>query len=200
MNIAIVDYGMGNLTSVHSALVFLGARPKVTRDPSHIKKADALILPGVGSFGGAMKGLQKDGLKEAIKEFIAKGKRYFGICLGLQLLFETSEEGRVKGLGILKGKVKGFRKGLGFKVPHMGWNSVALKAPIPGIKDGTYFYFVHSYYAEPEDKNIIQATTEYAGVRFASAVSKGNIFATQFHPEKSQAAGLEFLKSFLESK
>lgn len=200
MNIAIVDYGMGNLTSVYNALVFLGARPKVTRDASCIKNADKLILPGVGNFSDAMKGLEKDGLKEAVKEFISRGKKYLGICLGLQLLFESSEEGPAKGLGILKGKVKGFRKGRGFKVPHMGWNSVRLKAPVPGIKDGSFFYFVHSYYAEQEDKNIVQATTEYAGIAFASAISKGNIFAAQFHPEKSQAAGLEFLKSFLESK
>jgi len=201
MPIVIVDYGMGNLASVYNALKFLGESAKISESPSDIEKADKLVLPGVGAFKDTILGLEKRGLVEPLTKFLSSGKAYLGICLGLQVLFETSEEGNARGLGIFKGKVKRFRKEDGIKVPHIGWNSVKLKAHslklTAGIKDGSYFYFDHSYDAEPDDKSVVAATTDY-GVSFASMLHKDNIYAVQFHPERSQESGLKLLKNFIQ--
>ncbi|NQT23647.1 MAG: imidazole glycerol phosphate synthase subunit HisH [Candidatus Omnitrophica bacterium] len=198
MSLVIVDYGMGNLRSVSNAFKLLGTKVDITSDPKKVIAAEKLVLPGVGAFGDAVKELKKKKMLEAVKKFISSGKHYLGICLGLQLLFEESEEASEKGLGIFKGKVNHFRKKEGFKIPHMGWNSVRLSKPLDGIGDGSFYYFVHSYYAEPVDKTIIAGSTEYGGAEFASAILKENVIATQFHPEKSQALGLKFLKKFIE--
>lgn len=204
MNIVIVDYGLGNLQSVYNALVSLGAEPKIVDSPSQVDSADKLILPGVGAFKDTIEGLQKKRLFESIKRYLKTGKTYLGICLGLQILFEGSEEGEAKGLCVFKGKVKRFKKREGVKIPHMGWNSVRLSRKdsaiklMKGIKDSSYFYFVHSYYADPEDKGIVAAATDYAGMKFSSMIVKDNVYATQFHPEKSQEKGLKFLKNFLD--
>lgn len=195
MNTVIIDYGLGNLASVYNALRFLGAEAKMSTLPHDIENADKLILPGVGSFRDAMAGLRKRGFLEPLKKALLSGKTYLGICLGLQILFDISEEGNVLGLGIFKGKVKRFSPGAGVKVPHIGWNTVKFKA---GINDEPYFYFDHSYYAEPEDKNIVSATT-FHGVEFPSMICKGNINAVQFHPERSQGRGLSFLEKFIKS-
>jgi glutamine amidotransferase len=200
MAVVIIDYGMGNLASVYNALKFLGGNAKVGESPSDIEKADKLVLPGVGAFRDAMLGLEKRALIEPIKRYLSSGKAYLGICLGLQLLFEKSEEASVKGLGVLKGKVKRFQEKDGIKVPHIGWNNVKFKDDnlklTAGIKNESYFYFDHSYYAEPVDKSVVQATTDY-GVNFASMCRKDNIYAVQFHPERSQGLGLKFLKNFI---
>ena len=204
MNIVIVDYGLGNLRSVQNAFALLGADAKISSTPSEVGNADKLVLPGVGSFQDAVEGLRKRKLIEPIKKFIASGRVYLGICLGLQLLYEESEEGKAKGLSVFKGKVRRFKKKANIKIPHIGWNSVDLKKigeklpPMQGVKDASYFYFVHSYYAEPDDENTVAATTEYGDVEFTSMISKGNVFATQFHPERSQEVGLKFLKNFIE--
>ena len=203
--IAVIDYGMGNLRSVEKALQVAGARTKVTSDPKDLKKAEKIVFPGVGSFGDAMRELKKLGLIAPLKDAIAEGKPFLGLCLGLQLLFEKSEEAPgVKGLGVLKGEVKRFRlKGL--KVPHMGWNTIGhqvTRSPGPqarilkGIPNDAYMYFVHSYYAKPADKKVILTTTDY-GIKFASGICKDNVYALQFHPEKSQALGLKILKNFV---
>lgn len=200
MKIVIVDYGMGNLQSVYNAFNLFSAGVKVSDKPQDILKADKLVLPGVGAFGDAMKELRRRKLAEPINEFIAKGKPYLGLCLGLQLLFEKSDEARTKGLGILKGSVKKFKRVKGCKIPHMGWNTVNLRRNNPimiGIKTGSYFYFVHSYYCEAEDKKIEAGWTEYAKTNFTSFVSKENIYATQFHPEKSQEQGLRIVENFV---
>ena len=196
--IAIVDYDMGNLRSVQKGIEKAGAEALITRDPGVIAKAGGLVLPGVGAFGLCMEKLEGYSLASPIKEFIASGRPFLGICLGLQLLFEESAEfGSRKGLGILKGQVVRFPSGK-LKVPHMGWNTVKKLRDsrlFEGINDGTYFYFVHSYYVEPANMENALATTEY-GPDFVSAVEKENIFATQFHPEKSDAAGLKMLENF----
>jgi glutamine amidotransferase len=195
--IAIVDYDMGNLRSVQKGFEKVGASATITRDPSVIATASKLVLPGVGAFGVCMEKLESYRLIEPIKEFIASGKPFLGICLGLQLLFEESDEfGSKKGLSILKGKVLRFPAS-GLKVPHMGWNSVELQKKsrlMEGIDDGSYFYFVHSYYVEPVN-SVTLGTTGY-GETFCSAVEMDNVFATQFHPEKSQKAGLMILENF----
>ncbi|MCQ9206388.1 MAG: imidazole glycerol phosphate synthase subunit HisH [Omnitrophica bacterium] len=200
MKVTVIDYGLGNLASVYNALTFLGVDAKVSALPQDIDKADKLVLPGVGAFGNAMAGLHKRGLIEPIKNFLTSGKAYLGICLGLQLLFEQSEEGGVKGLGIFKGEVKRFQAASGIKVPHIGWNTVKLKADssklTADIKDGSYFYFDHSYYASPEDTGAIAANTEY-GINFASMIRRDNVYAVQFHPERSQKLGLKFLENFI---
>jgi len=202
LKIVIIDYGLGNLRSVYNALISLGAEAKVSESPADIAKADKVILPGVGAFGDAMLGLKKRGLTEAIKKFLSTGKVYLGMCLGLQILFEESEEGNSKGLGVFKGKVKRFREEDGIKVPHIGWNEVKFKNPnsksqiTDGIKNGAYFYFVHSYYAAPADESLIAATTDY-GVNFTSMIQRDNIYAVQFHPERSQEIGLKFLENFI---
>lgn len=196
--IAVIDYGMGNLRSVQKALDVVGAKAKITSDPRDIKKCDKLVFPGVGAFGEAMKELKRRKLVEPIKYAIASGKPFLGLCLGLQLLFEKSEEAPgVRGLGILKGESKRFRvKGL--KVPHMGWNSIDAKRAdiVRGVPKGSYMYFVHSYYVKPKEKNVILTTTDY-GIKFVSGIRKDNIYGFQFHPEKSQELGLKILKNFV---
>lgn len=202
MSIIIVDYGLGNLRSVYNALLWLGADVKISSKPSEIDKADKVILPGVGSFKDTIKLLKERDLIESIKRFLERGGLYLGICLGLQILFEESQEGDIEGLGIFKGRVRRFQK-KGLKVPHMGWNQIKIKDQaskikiLKGITDNSNFYFVHSYYVEPKDKDIIVATSNYGG-EFVSIVNRNNIYATQFHPEKSQEIGLSFLKNFLD--
>lgn len=195
--IAIVDYGMGNLLSVANALAKLGFSARVTDRPEEILSAPGVILPGVGAFADCIKLLRKTGLDETVIECVSKGTPLLGICLGFQLLFSVSyENGEHKGLDIFKGEVK--RLPGGVKVPHMGWNQLEIGNRSPllnGIEDDTFFYFVHSYYVEPEDEEVITASTTY-GCRFTSMVGKGNVFGTQFHPEKSSSKGLIILKNF----
>jgi glutamine amidotransferase len=200
--ITVIDYGMGNLRSVSKALESLGAEVVVSQLPADIKKADKLVFPGVGAFSDCIDEVNKRNLGEPIKEFIKSGKPFLGICMGLQLLFESSQEAPgVAGLGILKGSVEKFQ-GAGLKVPQIGWNQIDLTQKgketdlFKGIKDKDFFYFVHSYYALPETRDITTSTTNY-GVDFCSSIKKDNIFATQFHPEKSQAKGLKLLENFI---
>ena len=197
--IVVVDYGMGNLLNVEKALQKVGFKTEVTNNPSVIEKTAGLVLPGVGSFKDCMTNLEKENLIEPIRCFISSGRPFLGICLGMQILFTESEEfGQSKGLNILEGKVVAFPKNPKLKIPHMGWNSIKIKKKAPlleGIPDNSYFYFVHSYYVIPKQKDII-ATTTYYGVEFVSSIWKDNIFACQFHPEKSQKLGLTLLKNF----
>lgn len=190
--IAIVDYKMGNLHSVQKACAEVGLSSRVVSSAKALKQAKAVILPGVGAFGKAMENLRRMRLINAIKECAYSGKPFLGICLGMQLLFEQSEEfGRHSGLGIFKGRVRPFAHKL--TVPHMGWNQLSFKkknALLAGIKSGTHMYFVHSYYCDPKEKNIVVATTDY-GHEVTAAVSRDNLFALQFHPEKSQKEGLK---------
>lgn len=198
--VAIIDYGAGNLSSVKKALDYLGAESEITQDKDSILSASHIILPGVGSFGDAMASMQERGLVDTIKNAATSGKPFLGICLGLQLLFEESEESRgVEGLGLLKGKIIEIPKAEGLKVPHMGWNSVSIKQKdgiFAGIEEDSYFYFVHSYYLSGAQEDAVAATTEY-GVEIQCAVQKGNLCATQFHPEKSGRLGLKLLENFL---
>lgn len=202
--IAIIDYDMGNLRSVEKALERVGAEARVTRDPETIKGASHVVLPGVGAFTECMKKLESYGLVEPVLRSVESGKPFLGICLGLQLLFEESTEfGLHKGLGIIKGRVVRFPSPLAeggreLKVPHMGWNSIKIKKPSPllkGVPEGSFFYFVHSYLAVPEDPSVNLTTTGY-GVEFASSIAVDNVFACQFHPEKSQKVGLKVLENF----
>lgn len=198
--ITVIDYGMGNLRSVSKALEHFGAEVTVSGDPQVIQKADKVVLPGVGAFGDAMHELETRGLIAPVQT-AAKTKPFLGICLGLQLLFDSSEESpNVRGLGILPGDVRRFRSA-DIKIPHMGWNQVAIKKEHPLFKnmpDQSFFYFVHSFYAVPAKKELVAGETEYGKETFASIVADKNIFATQFHPEKSQKAGLTILKNFVE--
>ena len=199
--VTIVDYGSGNLRSVQKAFERLGAAATITDDPQAVADADRLVLPGVGAFGDAMRELEARGLVAPIVEHIQADRPFFGICMGLQLLFETGwEGGRHAGLGVLAGDVARFELPAGMKVPHMGWNTVAWRgADCPaGVADGEHFYFVHSYHVRPRDESVIAAVTDYGGP-FCAAVARGRLFATQFHPEKSQAAGLRLLQAFLAS-
>ena len=199
--IAIIDYDAGNLRSVEKALQYLGKETIVTRDPEQIRKADKVILPGVGAFGDAMKKLQEYHLDTLIHEITDSGKPLLGICLGLQLLFEESEESPgVEGLGILEGKIRRIPEEKGLKVPHIGWNSLHLEHNgrlFRNIPENSYVYFVHSYYLEAKDPEIVKASTEY-GVHIHASVEKNNLFACQFHPEKSSETGLQILKNFAE--
>lgn len=203
MTIAVIDYEMGNLRSVQKALERVGAEAVVTRDPDVIMGAAAAVLPGVGAFGACMENLERHGLVEPVKIFAASGRPFLGICVGMQILFDESEEfGRVQGLGILPGKIARFAPDPEGKrkVPQMGWNALSIKKRAPhlaGLKDGAQVYFVHSYYPVPDDSEIVATTTDYGGA-FASSVWQDNIFATQFHPEKSQAIGLRILANFAE--
>ena len=197
--IVIVDYGMGNLRSVQKGFERIGSKALVSRDTKDINSATKLVLPGVGAFPECMKNLTKFGLIESILDFLKSGKPFLGICLGLQLLFDESEEfGLNKGLEVIPGKVKAFRRDMGLKIPHMGWNQVIFKKDITifdGIDNESFFYFVHSYYVEPEQQSDTAAETSY-GITFTSAIARGNIFALQFHPEKSQKNGLKILANF----
>jgi glutamine amidotransferase len=202
--IAIIDYGMGNLRSVQKGFERMGHEAVVTREPHTILDASKVVLPGVGAFPDCMRNLEEYGLIDAVKKSIASGKPFLGICLGLQLLFSESEEfGISKGLDVIKGRVIRFKmQDASLKIPHMGWNSVSIKRRPPAmadVTDGSHFYFVHSFHVVPEDKGVIATTTDY-GIEFVSSVWKDNVFATQFHPEKSQALGLSILKRFGEQK
>lgn len=199
--IAIVDYGMGNLRSVEKGLSRAGVPTAVTSDPSVILGARGVVLPGVGAFGACMENLRSRGLVEPVRRAIASGKPFLGICLGLQLLFEESEEfGPVAGLGVFGGHVRRFSGAAfeGLKVPQMGWNRLRIRRHVPeleGIEEGAFVYFVHSYYVDPADPALTAASTNY-GIEFTAAVSRDNVFACQFHPEKSQAVGLRILENF----
>lgn len=219
--IALIDYGMGNLRSVEKALVRVGGNVRIVSDRNSVLAAAAVVLPGVGAFGDCMKNLQQLEMVDAIRDFIQSDKPFLGICLGLQSLFDSSEEAAgVAGLKIFKGEVPRFHfngkteipnpksegnlkfpiSNLQLKIPHMGWNQICIKKSdcplLRGVADGSYVYFVHSYYPKPADHSIICATTTY-GVEFCSMVWRDNIFATQFHPEKSQAVGLRMLENFV---
>lgn len=198
--VAIIDYDAGNLRSVEKALEALGAETVVTRDPEVIAGSSRVILPGVGSFGDAMERLNQYGLPDVIRRTVSGNKPFLGICLGLQLLFEESEESPgVPGLGILKGKILKIPQTEGLKIPHMGWNSLNLKPDsrlFAGIRDQEYVYFVHSYYLKAQEESQVAATTWY-GTEIHAAVEAGNVFACQFHPEKSGDTGLRILKNFL---
>jgi imidazole glycerol-phosphate synthase subunit HisH len=197
--IVVVDYGMGNLRSVQKGFENVGSPAVISRDPVEIAKADRLVLPGVGAFPECMRNLSRLDLIDPILEFIQSGRPFLGICLGLQLLFDESEEfGTHQGFKVVRGKVKAFDKNMGLKIPHMGWNNVTFKkdaAIFQGIPDSSYFYFVHSYYVEPEIASDIAAESEY-GITFTCAIARDNIFAVQFHPEKSQDIGLRVLRNF----
>jgi imidazole glycerol-phosphate synthase subunit HisH len=198
--IAIVDYGMGNLRSVQKAFERLGHAAEVTCDAERVTRAPGVVLPGVGAFAACMTNLAAAGLVEPVKQVIRAGRPFLGICLGMQLLFDESEEfGPVAGLGILPGRVVRFAADPERKVPHMGWNSLRIvrRAPeLTGIEDGAYVYFVHSYYPVPRDAGVVATTTPY-GEEFASSVVRDNVFACQFHPEKSQQVGLRMLDNFV---
>ena len=197
--IVVVDYGMGNLKSVLNAFSKLHADVTISSDPDVVRNSPVIVLPGVGAFGICMENLQKRGLADAIKEHIRDGKRYLGICLGMQILFESSEEAPgVPGLGIVRGCVPRFTGSM--KIPHMGWNSINIIKDSPtfrGIRSGDFFYFVHSFYCAPFEPGVVATTTEY-GDPFVSSIETGKVFACQFHPEKSQAVGLRLLQNFLD--
>ncbi|MFH1397879.1 MAG: imidazole glycerol phosphate synthase subunit HisH [Candidatus Omnitrophota bacterium] len=214
--IGIIDYGMGNIHSVQKALKSLGAKVLLTNKPEVLNKCEKIVLPGVGAFADAVSEMDRQGLISAVIDAIKHKKIFLGICLGMQLLFETSEESNgVKGLGVLRGEVKKFVPGRGLKVPHMGWNQLNTGISLPqrqegdkgpgikecpllrGLSEKPYVYFCHSYYPQPEDKAVVAATTDY-GINFASVVWQDNIIGVQFHPEKSQAVGLKILKNFVE--
>ena len=200
--LAVIDYGMGNLRSVVRAWEHVGANAYLVTQPEQLEGADAVIFPGQGAIVDAMRLLKETGFDDAIRDWIAADKPFFGICLGLQALFEHSEEGDTPALGIFKGQVRRFRIDPSLKVPHMGWNAVTFDREDPmteGLKSGEdQFYFVHSYYIDPEDENLTLFETDYGG-RFVSRIRSGNCYATQFHPEKSQAKGLQLYRNFLKS-
>lgn len=202
--ITIIDYGMGNLRSVQKGFEKVGFAAKVTADPADLRDAEKLVLPGVGAFKDCMDNLREGGFIEPIRRHVESGRPFLGICLGLQLLFTESEEfGRHQGLGIIPGKVVRFPgdmhiAGEELKVPHMGWNQIRLRQDAPvfrGVADGSAVYFVHSYYVIPDDPTVVAAVTDY-GIEFCSAIRRGNVMATQFHPEKSQQVGLQILRNF----
>lgn len=202
--IAVVDYGMGNLRSVAKALERVGADVRVSHDPAEIDAADGVVLPGVGAFARCMDNLRAAGLEACVREAVASGRPFLGICVGMQILFEESDEfGRVAGLGILPGRVRRFEPGPEhheLKVPHMGWNQLRMVRRPPhldGVDDGERVYFVHSYYVETDAREIVATTTDY-GVDFVSSAWRDNVFATQFHPEKSQKTGLRVLGNFVD--
>lgn len=207
--IAIIDYGMGNLRSVEKALELVGAKTRVTSDPADLAGCDKVVFPGVGAFGDAMRELESLRLVDPIKDAIKDGKPFLGLCLGMQLLFDNSDEAPgVKGLSVLKGGVKRFKfaKG-GLKVPHMGWNTIAHSPSamgrgqkiFAGVPNSSYVYFVHSYYVKPKDRDVVLTTTDY-GIKFVSGVRKDNIYGFQFHPEKSQDVGVKILENFVRLK
>jgi glutamine amidotransferase len=199
--LAIIDYQMGNLRSVQKGFEKIGHQAVITSDPAVIERASKVVLPGVGAFGDAMHELRRRDLIEPIRQTIAAGKPFLGICLGLQLLFDAGHEnGHHDGLGVLRGQCVRFELGPEFKVPHMGWNQLhVLRRPpvLEGLAEGAYVYFVHSYYVVPDDRGVVATETEY-GRPFCSMIWRDNLYATQFHPEKSQADGLRMLKHFAE--
>lgn len=209
--IAVIDYGVGNLRSVEKAVCHIGGEAEVTSDPAKVDKADAVILPGVGAFAEAMRKLDEKGMIMPVRNAIARNKPFLGICLGMQLLFDYSEEaengrGRVEGLGIFRGVIRQIPRDMGLKVPHMGWNSIRITGDssdgssacrlFKGLSNKPYMYFVHSYCLEAEDRDLVTAETRY-GIRFDAAIGRGRVFATQFHPEKSGEAGLAVLRNFV---
>lgn len=197
--IAIIDYGVGNLRSVEKALQFIGLNAETTSDAGMIRRADAVVLPGVGAYSDAMFSIEKYGMVEVVKETVSQNKPFLGICLGMQLLFNYSEEGgkKVKGLGLFEGAIKGLPQNLGLKVPHMGWNSLKVNdSPLfAGLPENPYVYFVHSFYLESKDRTLVAATCDY-GISIDAAIGSGRVFATQFHPEKSGETGLTILKNW----
>lgn len=197
--IAVIDAGIGNLRSVQKAFEHVGASPIITDDPAVVVEADAVVLPGVGAFGDGMNGLRSNGLDVAVLEVIERGVPFFGICVGLQLLFQESEEmGIHRGLGVLPGRILRFSASL--TVPHMGWNQIEQRRPHPllaGVPDGVFAYFAHSYHVVTDDESIVVATTDY-GSPFPSVVARDHVWAIQFHPEKSQQVGLKLLANFVE--
>ena len=196
-DLVIIDYGAGNLRSVAKAFERLGRTPRVTSDPAEVLRADAVVLPGVGAASDAMRNLTGLGLADAVRRVVAEDRPFFGVCLGLQVLFASTEEGGAECLGVLPGRVVKLPDGL--KVPHMGWNQVRQTRPHPlfdGVPDNAYFYFVHSYYASPEDRGLVIGATDY-GVEVPSAIGRGRLVATQFHPEKSGDMGLRLYANFL---
>jgi len=203
--IAIIDYGSGNLRSVARAIEKAGLTPVITSDREDILNSHGVVLPGVGAFGDCMERLKSKGLDELVVRSIEMGKPFLGICLGYQILFEESEEHKdgepdIKGLAVFKGKVKRFPSGLDLKIPHIGWNSLAFPKPSPFFEELTkepYFYFVHSYYVDAEDKSLVAAQANY-GITFDAAIAKDNILAVQFHPEKSGDLGLTVIRNFLQ--
>ncbi len=199
--IAIIDYGMGNLRSVSKAFEHLGGDVRVTANPEEVLESQKVVLPGVGAFGDAVFELRERGLWDCVLQTLQSGKPFLGICLGLQLLLETSEESPgVRGFGYFPGVVRRFFAP-GLKVPHMGWNQLEIRQKHPlfyGVKDRSYFYFIHSYYARPDDSTVVLAGCDYGPEPFAAVMGRGSVFATQFHPEKSQTPGLQILKNFLE--
>ncbi len=202
MKTGIIDYGAGNLRSVHKAVETLNFAAQIVHQPSELEAVDTLILPGVGAFGDCVENLQKQELWEPIRAWVKEGKPYLGICLGYQILFESSEESPgVDGLGVLGGSVVRFPKS-DLKVPHMGWNEIQPVDPADplwkGLPPHPHVYFVHSFYPKPDESEIVASTADY-GLQFASSIRKGNVVATQFHPEKSQKLGLQILGNFLES-
>lgn len=207
--IVIVDYGLGNLFSVNQALINTGLNTLITNDPREVETADALVLPGVGAFTDSMQNLHQLNLVNPIKDFVASGKPFLGICLGLQLLFSESEEfGTCEGLNIIEGKVRKFRSDDApgaeqLKVPQIAWNSISKpvnkswdNTPLQNIRDGEFLYFVHSYYVIPDNQDVILTNTTYGNTTYASSVCKNNIFASQFHPEKSAREGLKIYKDW----
>lgn len=204
-NIVIIDYGMGNLRSAQKGFEKAGFPARVSSDPDDIPKADKLVLPGVGAFRDCIGNLREGGFVEPIREYVATGRPLLGICVGLQLLFGESEEfGRHEGLNLVPGRVVRFPAGMQYggeelKVPHMGWNAISIVRDVPlfaGTAQGSYVYFVHSYYAKPDDPDVVAAAATYGDVTFCAALCKDNIMATQFHPEKSQAIGLNIIRNF----
>jgi glutamine amidotransferase len=197
--IVVVDYGMGNLRSVQKGFENVGAQAVISKDRKEIENADRLVLPGVGAFPKCMENLTQLDLVDPVKEFVQSGRPFLGICLGLQLLFDESEEfGTHEGLKIIRGGVREFDRNMGLTIPHMGWNQVLFRKEVPifkGIEDESYFYFVHSFYVDPHNPEDVAAETEY-GITFTCAVARNNIFAVQFHPEKSQEIGLKILRNF----
>lgn len=208
--VSIIDYGMGNLFSVKQACEYAGFRPVVTHSAKDIMKADGAILPGVGAFGDAISNLNRLGLKDVIRDFIRSGKPFMGICLGMQLLFTASEEfGRYDGLDLISGKVLKFpsvdNNGVRAKVPQVGWNRISTRksgphwdnSPLREIGEGSFMYFVHSYYCMPADDNVALSISEYSGIEYCSSILQGNVYASQFHPEKSAEDGIKIYKNWL---